>query len=958
MANSKNTKIEALKTKLSSAGRAIKSGAKTVATGAKVGVSKARVALSNAGQKISSFSNKVTETIFRTSEDVENLRNELNKQSFWFANETSGKHMMDRWPFGHGKYVENLNEVIDDKFYGQDFDSAKRVYNFDGVFGKNSNFTDYIDTILSDEDCLTSASLLANGFNTKNMLGKMRDMELNKSATQKRLNTISGRKNYAPSTDEWARLALNEDNMSVYDFECLMAIELCAKNPVLLESKWLDQEAPEDYAPAMLGKKQLKDFPHMAVIENFDDVMDSIARHTNIDIVVSDSVNAGQVELYKNKLFSSLRGIKNYIKKAGNARASGVRGHYTMTVSNQNTQGEQIYMALKALSEVSVKHFIGLTEQSISEGAENLPSAEQFNQDKDTIARISACLIASDMCYMFNLEKNDADVLSNAFMVEALLNFDKLKVSEENIHYMPLIADYYAESINSFAQDFQVDLTAFARNKGIDADTSNIGNILYAKVVPTATNVLGEPTMQRTENNNSNFLYEQIAEQQKAQNKQNNIEEEMPFTAQNIDGQQAQDEVSKLFEKERNRRLTLQARQQIQEKAKKQEARERKNERTQYYATKEEQKRKLREDLALERQEKEDKKQANLNSQQIAKQNRDERDENKRLRKEILDRYAKEGDYRATKTDDTINKMQQAQAEATALKNVIDAKEMNDKIIQEAKKDIQSKKDRESSESIFGNKNVDVVELAKKCNEILEKERLERERIEREKLEAEELKRQKNIILTSVGLPNEYDGFQKGDKSKCPTSVLNKCQEYVANAVEKNWTRQYLEGRQVIEDLRTAEGTEATSLVDQAKRLYIERELSANVGYILGKVSGKHTKNEHPEFDDLSKYTVEHEVVKDLQKVAESLANKVVEFRQVNADKLGEKFTTATFKQYVKAEGGMDAVINHLDKAVNIVLNNGFYGMLSSNEKQNISTLTETKSQNARIATLDEFSTR
>lgn len=1267
-------KAQVLANKAKSAGGTIKSGAKKANAKVKSGASKVRTAVAPIGGKFTSFKSKVANTMFRTDESVAGLRDELNKQVFWFADETSGKHMVDRWPFGHGKYVENLTNVIDDKFYGVDFDAAKRVYNFEGVFGKDSNFETVFlaNNVLENDDIWTSASLLANGFNSKSMLGKMRDMELNKSATQKRLNTISGRKNYAPNTDDWAELALNEDSMSVYDYQCLLSTELCAKNPVLLESRWLDQEVPSDYTPPVLGEKQLKDFPHMAVIENFDDIMRSVAKHTNINIKISDSVEAGQVALYKKRFFSSLRGIKNYAKKAGNARASGVRANYTMAVSSKNTQGEQIYMTLKALSEVSVKHFIDLTEQAIAKGAENLPSAEQFNQDKDSIARIASCLIASDMCYMFNLEKNDADVLSNAFMVEALLNFDNLTVSEDNKQYMPLIADYYAESINSFAQDFQVSLTSFAESKGVDVDATNIGNILYARMVPTATNVLGEPTIRQQANKDSNFLYEQMAlqqqrvrdeqekarkeaeakrkadeeakrkaeedakklkEQQEAQERQQRAEEEMRQSQENLrkqqeaeNQQQANDEAVKkanaerdealrqaeeikaLYEHERYRRLSAFAQQKLAKNAERQEAIARRMERLKFYAEQAEQKRKNEELTAKLEQEREAEKQAHLANQELASQARQERDKRQKDRQEILDRYYQNGDYRTTKTsgsttvtppqnehqpridtdghefevifdknglritkqvlsknvtryirevnktdimedfqtkdfnnlvtnssringrkctakeyyvfdevcelirnrenlekqlsrfdnignftkmfatnnsgeyyfigkqlctiavynglrmpinqpktrvingvlcteeeaniyemyhtnvkiesllpkvaqrvvkDDKINeklanaqnqanalkqaidtrnnvviaskqaealkqamlknqankeqaemerkqqtadnigKMAQAQAEAEALKQAISA---NDKLMEEAQKEVADQKGNDILEPVIDFENVDIVKLAQERNAILEKERLERERLERERQEAEELEKQKNIEFTPVGLPDSFYGFERGDKSKCPTSVMNMCQEYVANAVSKNWIRQYQEGKQVIEALRTAEGVERTMLSAQAKELYIERELSANVGFIMDKVSGKRGKCEHPEFDDLSKYAVEHEVVNNLQKVAESLAKKVVEFRQANADKLGEKFTTATFKQYIKAEGGKDVVVKYLDdKAVNIILNNGFYSMLRSDEEE-ISPAVATDSgdtyttpKSARVATLDEF---
>ena len=1488
-----------VKSTLSPVGKRVKSVAKVTGTKLSSVGSKVKVA----GKKIGSTAVKVgsntKERLFSTNEELQPLRTALNKKVFWFTDETSGKHMFDHWPFGKGNYVENLTNVIGDDFYGPDFENAKNLYDFSGKFN-NADLEKYINLNLLNKDAndiRESLSLLANGFNSKSMLGKMRDMELNQAATQKRLNTISGRKYIAPDTDNWASLALNEDYMSVDDFSAMLFLERVIANPILLNDvDWLNQDIPANYNPPKLGNKELKEFPNMAVIENFDNVLKTIAQHAKINIRTSDTLEAGEVTLTKRKIFSSLRGIKNYLKRVGNARSSGVTANYNMTVSSNNTQGEQIYMILKALSEVSVNRYLEMTEKALDKNAENLPSEEAFEADKQKLGRIAACLIASDLCYMFNLQKDDADILHETFMTEALLNFNNL--SNENT-YMPLIADYYAESINSFAQDFQVDLKQFAELKGVATDNLvNINSVIYARKVPQMTNILGEYTL-NNETRNHSFIYDKINEQrrkaeelaqkqreererkareekerqareernraeQKAreererkareeeQRKQREREEaarkekeererqaqieaeqrrmeEQRRQAEEIARKQREEQERKAREeaerkaKEEKERQALEEKQKAEQKAKAEQERKAKEEaerkareereakenekakiaeqeekkrilkekqeeaerlRLQRIAENEkkkaeaqarreqkererkekeakakeerkqkEQERKARkierrkerqkareeeqrkaeellkqqkeaEELALQAQKQrqaeaeqklkqEQERKAREEAERKAKEERErqaqieaeqrrmeeqrrqaeeiarkQREEQERKAREEAERKAKEEKERQAQIEAEQRRIEEQRRQAeeiarkqreeqerkareeaerkakeeaktevkiapaysknpeyfeqpltalniksnanldnlkTLLSNIKDVDVVNSKHLHALKNNndvldvyktsdydiqiilhhpdstteyfinggqsteeefnkylwlcfyienntiitnkykIDLKEDKNTRimtsngnfytkngklctenvyymSSIEGESNIitnvrDVLftnkeaslyakyaiqnnqkfgftlqqlaevlankqkpkvneskndsELVKEkivlaeqqknaiinaINERKEKQRKEQEFIEQQKQKLDKMKLEHNsskdksvineqtatdkmnqeidnlivegkqileqtkddeilepvinvdelnktlaentlprkrhvlphekggkfyeyhqerlrrmrekeqqekdaeqkqhveelgttniqnteivddnqekeeVVYSKVGLPENYNGFVRGDKSKCPDSVLNACQDLVASIVGKNWVRQYAEGRDVIKQSNEAEGMERTILDDRAKELYAERELSANVKCIMDKTTGRVAKNQHTEFDDSTKYAVEHKVVEDLKKVAQSLANKVVEFRMANEDKLGQKFTTETFKKYLEAEGGKEVVMDNLDKnAVQIILNNGYFMMLG---REDYVPQQSSNAKQSKNTTLDEF---
>ena len=437
--------------------------------------------------------------------NADNLKDNLKNKNFWFSRHKKiiNRGLFDHWPMGRGRYTENLTGVIGTDFYGENFEKAKHAIDFDKIINEDAKTFARTAT----PEMREAYSLLNNGFNARSVLGKLRDAELNESATKNRIETYMGSRVAAPDTDNWAILGLNEPVITPKEYANLLKAEMIVSNPII-EQDALENGADRTFAysetagdsyepPVIMGDKSLNKYPNMAEIENFSDVLGQIAQHAKVRFVGSDAVEKGQVEFTKRRFYGSLRTIKNFVKKSSNSQTSGLPSSYTLTVSNQNTQGEQLYMIMKSMAELSVRPFVEETSR-ICGTAENLPSREVFEENRKYIERASACLIASDMCKMFNLSTDDAKVMSDYFKIEAAQNLGKI-TEPNSTTIMPLIADYYAESINSFAQDFGISIEDMAKYDDIDATSArNIGAVLYAQYTPQTTNTLGESSYSAT----------------------------------------------------------------------------------------------------------------------------------------------------------------------------------------------------------------------------------------------------------------------------------------------------------------------------------------------------------------------------------------------------------------------------------------------------------------------------
>lgn len=435
------------------------------------------------------------------------LKSELSGKVFWFArNKFINRDFFDHWPMGRGQYVENLTDVIGVDSYGKNFEDAKHDFAFDGKFGSD------IAVALanrSTDETKEAFSLLANGFNSRAVLGKLRDMELNQNAVKEHLSTFSGARHNIVEAENWATLAVNESVTTPEEFGLLATAEMLIKNPVMAESwkevganTFFDKPNVKNYAaPTIMGHTGLNNYASLIKIDSFDSIIKNIENSAKIKIESSSVVAKDDVKLFKRKFFGSLRVMKNFIKKSANARANALPSAYTMQYSSSSTQGEQLYSIIKAMAGVSIEPFIKETEILCNRGASNLPSSEEFEANKDFIKNASACLIASDLCKMLSNDANKAqmDILSDFFNIEAIQNINAL-TNQTSTAIMPLIADYHAESINSFAQDFKVSIGDFAKAKGVLAETAaNFGGVLYANKVPETTNTLGETTLTAAE---------------------------------------------------------------------------------------------------------------------------------------------------------------------------------------------------------------------------------------------------------------------------------------------------------------------------------------------------------------------------------------------------------------------------------------------------------------------------
>lgn len=443
-----------------------------------------------------------------SSVNAGNLRDHLKNKRFWFARKKIlNRGFFDHWPMGDGQFVENLTNVIGTDFYGKQFDDAKKTYKFNNIANPEAQAIANTST----GDMREAYSLINNGFTSRSILGKLRDIEINESVAKNRLETISGARHPAPDVDNWAIIGLNEEKITPREYFNLLKAELIVENPIIEEHRLRKQRDAtfnpllneDSYAPpVIMDGVSINSFQNMETIENFDKVMGTISRKARVNLVSSDAVEAGNVEITKRKYYGPLRSIRNIFRGHTNSRTTGLPGAYTVKFSAQNSQSEQLYMVLKSMAEASVRPYMEETSRLISTtSAENLPNINTFNENSHAISRASACLIASDMCKMLDLEPHDAKVMSTFFKVEAAQHLNSITDSQ-NENIMPLIADYYAESINNFAQDFGISLDTFAQYEQFDTTTAvNLGSALYSRRATPTTNTLGESNFNFARNN-------------------------------------------------------------------------------------------------------------------------------------------------------------------------------------------------------------------------------------------------------------------------------------------------------------------------------------------------------------------------------------------------------------------------------------------------------------------------
>ncbi len=446
----------------------------------------------NTAQNVDTFTSRA-----RPAVTAENLRDALKNKRYWFSRKKIlNRGFFDHWPMGDGRFVENLTNVIGTDFYGKKFDDAKSSFTFNNITDPEARAIANASTGPMRE----AYSLLNNNYTSRSILGKLRDMEINESVAKNRLETISGARHAAPDVDNWAIIGLNEEKITPREYFNLLKAELIVENPIIEEHRLKNRRdatfnpllSEDTYAPPkIMDGVSLNSFQNMETIENFDRIMGTIARKARVRLVASDDLEAGNVEITKRRYYGPLRTIRNVFRNHTNSRTTGLPGAYTVKFSTENSQSEQLYMVLKSMAEASVRPYVEETQRLItSTSANNLPSIGTFNECSHAISRASACLVASDMCKMLDLDPQDARVMSTFFKVEAAQHLNSIDSQDENI--MPLIADYYAESINNFAQDFGISLDTFAQYEQFDTTSAvNLGSALYSRRATPTTNILG-----------------------------------------------------------------------------------------------------------------------------------------------------------------------------------------------------------------------------------------------------------------------------------------------------------------------------------------------------------------------------------------------------------------------------------------------------------------------------------
>ena len=414
----------------------------------------------------------------------------IKNKSFWFTR--AKVKNSNRWPLGSSRYIEDLSNTITKTYYGESFQNAKvsseaqfrRVFNDSAILqGLKTNFT---------PEQREAYSLLSNGFTTNAILGKLRDSEIKQAVIKPKLAVASNIS--TPNTDEWAEIASDEPVFTPREFVNLANAERIANHPEILT----ENQTPPVYnarigylPPKLENGRDFNAYANMQKIENFDKFVQNLEKNAGIRIRPNDNLEEDQTKLVRRRFFGPLNTIRKIFTMAPvstGMKKTGWPARYTLSYPSGNTQAEQVYGILKRLSQISVEDYAEITEKTISViEPTNLPSLEEFGQDKDLIMKAASCLIASDLSHMIGLNKDDARIFSDTFKLEATEYISQLS-NQNSDKLMPLIADYYAIATSNFVQDFNVSIKQYAESKGIASDNAhNIYDVLYARQAPQVT---------------------------------------------------------------------------------------------------------------------------------------------------------------------------------------------------------------------------------------------------------------------------------------------------------------------------------------------------------------------------------------------------------------------------------------------------------------------------------------
>ncbi len=450
------------------------------------------------------------------SERLRRLKDRLGRFRFWFSYKLPKEG--GRWPIRSDEYAENLLPVQNPSWYNlyfndltkkraiteKDFaDDLVRLF-AQGSFNTQCSSAPYFNQ---------AVSLIANGFTTSTMLGKLRATELNLSAERNRLYSWLGSRRKENESDLQADICQAEHVCTPQEFATLLKFEMLVRNPKLIEKEvqGVDILAYDNQAlfgPAdIAGLYPLKNASTAISDQTLEGILDGLRATLGIKFTPNKKLANGSVSLYRIKRFAAtkeaIRNFKNrLLKRYPKTIAKGVYSlEYPDNASLSNA--DKLYTILKALCNKSMENYLPKCRSLVFDKfqAVNLPSQTDFDLNLPYIKNASACLVASDICLML-LGKTDpktANLMRDCFRIEAGQNINMLHGETKN-NFMPMIADYYAESVNSFAKDFGITKEELAEYKSVslkhldeeEAKKNNIAHALYATEKPRSYTYMGE----------------------------------------------------------------------------------------------------------------------------------------------------------------------------------------------------------------------------------------------------------------------------------------------------------------------------------------------------------------------------------------------------------------------------------------------------------------------------------
>lgn len=463
-------------------------------------------------------------------------------RAYWFETKADRK-LAKHWPSRSTKRamqsanMDNMNQVITIGDYGHYFDKQKtpdRVYPM--LRSAAPERTHFFKTL--DRDFASYLGLATHGYTSNRVLGKEVDKQLNDLIYREITHNHESEVAEKDSDRVWADLAELDPVLTPDAYLKMLTAERVVNDPKLLTSfktaeqlkalgynvpagvepvRYTDEGKPlydivsvyrpigektesgertkaEGAGPAYaIGESGEISLTHPALAEviTAEDVANiaaAFSKQLGIKLEPETSIAAGE---YTNLSVSRARNfgrrILNYIYKHTGRRPRAMAAG-KIAYSANGTPAEQLYTLTKAIGNYMVQNPIANTEKVIANvsGASNLPDAKMFADYKDVIGNASACLIASQLISMTELEDSRAQILANMFKVEAGQSLARLPNPKENTWAMPLVSTYMSNGVQLLAGDMKM-YTPEARTNYLgklgvkDTGVGLVNSLMYGK---------------------------------------------------------------------------------------------------------------------------------------------------------------------------------------------------------------------------------------------------------------------------------------------------------------------------------------------------------------------------------------------------------------------------------------------------------------------------------------------